>query len=76
MIKTTAFFIFDQFLGALIRLNVIILILICFQLMMPSVNCVIYGCSSARTAQGVSLYRGLTLEENINALYCSRQGDR
>ena len=33
--------------------------------MMPGVNYVIYGCSSARTAPGVSLYRSLTLEENI-----------
>ena len=33
--------------------------------MMPDVNCVIYGCSSTRTTPGVSLYRILTLEENI-----------
>ena len=33
--------------------------------MMPRVNYVIYGCPSARTTQGVSLYRSLTLEENI-----------
>ena len=33
--------------------------------MMPGVNYVIYGCSSARTTPGVSLYRSLTLEENI-----------
>ena len=30
--------------------------------MMPGVNYVIYGCSSARTTPGVSLYRRLTLE--------------
>ena len=36
--------------------------------MMPSVNYVIYGCSSARTTPGVSLYRSLTLEENIVAV--------
>ena len=34
--------------------------------MMPGVNCVIYGCSSARTTPGVSLFRScVTLEENI-----------
>ena len=32
---------------------------------MPGVNYVIYGCSSARTTPGVSLYRSLTLEGNI-----------
>ena len=36
--------------------------------MMLGVNYVIYGCSSARTAPGVSLYRSLTLEENIVAV--------
>ena len=36
--------------------------------MMPVVNYVIYGCSSARTTPGVSLYRSLTLEENIIAV--------
>ena len=36
--------------------------------MMPDVNYVIYGCSSARTTPGVSLYRSLTLEENIIAV--------
>ena len=35
--------------------------------MMPGVNYVIYGCSSARTIPGVSLYRSLILEENIVA---------
>ena len=33
--------------------------------MMPGVNYVMYDCSSAKTAPGVSLYRCLTLEENI-----------
>ena len=33
--------------------------------MMPGVNYVTYGCSSARTTPGVSLYRSLILEENI-----------
>ena len=33
--------------------------------MIPGVNNVIYGCSPARTFPGVSLYRSLTLEENI-----------
>ena len=38
--------------------------------MMACVNYVIYGCSSARTALGVSLYRGSVtlLEENIVAV--------
>ena len=36
--------------------------------MMPGVNYVIYGCSSAITTPGVSLYRSLTLEENIVAV--------
>ena len=36
--------------------------------MMPGINYVIYGCSSARTTSGVSLYRSLTLEENIVAV--------
>ena len=36
--------------------------------MMPGVNYVIYGCSSARTTPGVSLYQSLTLEENIVAV--------
>ena len=35
---------------------------------MPGVNYVMYGCSSARTTPGVSLYRSLTLEENIIAV--------
>ena len=35
---------------------------------MSGVNYVIYGCSSARTTAGVSLYRRLTLEENIAAV--------
>ena len=33
--------------------------------MIPGANCVIYGCFSARTTPGVSLYRSLTLKENI-----------
>ena len=36
--------------------------------MMLGVNYVIYGCSSARTTPGVSLYRSLTMEENIIAV--------
>ena len=62
------FFIFDQLLGALIHLNFIILILICFLLMIFGVNYVIYGCSSARLNPGVSLYQSLTLEGNIVAV--------
>ena len=69
MVKTTVLFVCDQLLGALIHLNFIILILICFQLIMPGVNYVIYGCSSVRTTPGVSIYRSLTLEENIIAVF-------
>ena len=36
--------------------------------MMPGVNYVVYCCSSARTPPGVSLYRSLTLRENIVAV--------
>ena len=36
--------------------------------MMPGVNYVIYGCSSARLTPGVSLYQSLTLEGNIVAV--------
>ena len=36
--------------------------------MIPGVSYVIYGCSSARATPRVSLYRSLTLEENIVAL--------
>ena len=36
--------------------------------MMPGVNCVIYGCFSVRATPGISLYRSLTLEENIVAV--------
>ena len=36
--------------------------------MMPGVNYVIYGCSSARTTPGVSIYPNLPLEENIVAV--------
>ena len=49
MVKTTVLFICDQYLGALIQLGFIILILMYFWLMMPGVNYVVYGCSSART---------------------------
>ena len=37
-------------------------------MILSGVNYVIYGCSSARTIPGVSLYRRLTLEENIAAV--------
>ena len=44
--------------------------------MMPGVNYVIHGCSSARTTPGVSLYQSyLTLEENIVAVI-TQDGDR
>ena len=36
--------------------------------MMPGANYVLYGCFSAKTTPGVSLYRNLTLEENIAAV--------
>ena len=36
--------------------------------MMPSLNYVIYGCSSGRRTPGVSLYWSLILEENIIAV--------
>ena len=36
--------------------------------MMPGVNYVIYDCSSVRKTPGVSLYRRLTMEENIIAV--------
>ena len=36
--------------------------------MMPGVNYVIYGCSSARLTPGVSLHQSLALEENIVAV--------
>ena len=35
--------------------------------MMPGVSYAIYGCSSARTTPGVSLYWSFALEENIIA---------
>ena len=36
--------------------------------MMAGINYVIYGCFSARTTQGVSLYWSLLLKENIVAV--------
>ena len=36
--------------------------------MVPGVNYVIYGCFSERTTPRVSLYQGLTMEENIVAV--------
>ena len=36
--------------------------------MIHGVNYLIYGCFSARTTPGVSLYRNLALEENIVAV--------
>ena len=59
MVKTTVLFIWNYLLAALIHLIFITLILICFKLMMPGVNYVIYGCSSART---------IALQENIIAV--------
>ena len=68
MVKTAVFFTCDWLFGALIHLSFVVLILICFLFMMSGVNYLIYGCSSARTTPGVSLYRSLTLEENIVAV--------
>ena len=58
--------IFDQLLGALIHLNFIILILF----LIDDTWCKLCnnGCSSVRTMPGVSLYQGLTFEENIVAV--------
>ena len=67
IVKTTVLFIWNQVLTGLIHLNFITLILICFKLMMPGLNYVIHGCSSARTT-GVSLQWSFTLEENIIAV--------
>ena len=67
LVKTTVLFMWDQLLAALIHFNFITLISICFKLMMPEVNYVIYTYSSARTT-GVSLYWSFTLEENIIAV--------
>ena len=67
MVKTTVLLIWDQLLTALILLNFITLILICFKLIIAGVNCVIYDCSCARTT-GVSLYWSFTLEGKIIAV--------
>ena len=67
MVKTTVLFIWDQLLAALIHLNFITLMLICFKFMIPGVNYVIYDCSPARATE-VSLYWRFTLEENIIAV--------
>ena len=61
IVKSTVFFTCDQIFGALIHLNLIIL--------MPGVNYVIYGWSSPRTTPGLSLYQSLTLQENIVAVF-------
>ena len=63
--NNTVLFIWDQLLAALIYLNFVILILICFSLMIPGVIFVIYGFYSEKTTLGVSLYLSFTLEENI-----------
>ena len=49
-------------------LNMWLLVLIYFWFMMPGVNYVKYGCSSARTTPEVSLYQNLSLRKNINAV--------
>ena len=42
--------------------------------MMPGVNYLIYGCSSARATPEVSLYRSLNTAEKYHCSYSSRQG--
>ena len=74
--KSKLFFLCDQLLGALIHLNFLILIIICFKLMVPVVNYVIHDCSSGRTTPGVSLYRSLTLGGKFCCSYYARQGGR
>ena len=36
--------------------------------MIPGINYLTYGCFSARTTPGASLYQSLTMEENIVAV--------
>ena len=43
---------------------------------MPGVYCVIYGCFSARTTPGVSLYRSFNTRGKHCCSYYLRQGDR
>ena len=62
MVKTAVFVTCHQLFGAQKHIKFFILILICFQLMMPGVNFIIYDGSSARTTPGVSLYWSLTLQ--------------
>ena len=66
----------DQPLGAPICLFFIILILTCYSLILPDVNYGIYGWSSSKTTQGVSLYRKLTMEEKNCCSYYTRYSDR
>ena len=66
MVKVAVLFIWEQLLEELIHLNFIILLLIWFSLMIPGVNYLLYGCSSARQIPGVSLYQ--SLKENIIAV--------
>ena len=42
--------------------------------MVPRVNYVIYGCSSAILTPGLSLYQSLTMEENIVAVITQKTG--
>ena len=44
--------------------------------MMPGVNYLMYGCSSARTTPGVSLYRSLSLEQKEKKIVAVITQDR
>ena len=66
MVKTTVLFIRDQLLGALTQFYYSDINL--FLIDDTWCKYVMYDCSSARTTPGVSLYRSLTLEENIIAV--------
>ena len=74
MVKTTALIIWDLLLAALMQINFITLILICFKLLMPGLSYITYGYSSARIT-GLSLYWSFRLEENVIAIYYPREGD-
>ena len=49
------YYLCDQLLGALIYLDVFVLMLICFKLIMPYVSYAVIGCCSLRTTLGKTL---------------------
>ena len=49
------YYLCDQLLGALIYLDVFVLMLICFKLIMPYVSYAVIGCCSSRTTLGKTL---------------------